>query len=1009
MRLIDVETLRLKTFYGDNIPPYAILSHTWGADDEEITFGDIQNNNINKPGNGAVKLRGCCHQAKKDHLEYVWIDTCCINKESDKELSEAINSMFQWYKKASICYTYLSDVPKEDRSHPEPKFSSSRWFERGWTLQELLAPNKLRFYNQDWISIGTKADLVNEIQVVSGISRHYLLGWKDFRQASIAQRMSWAAKRKTSREEDIAYCLLGIFDVQIPMIYGEGKGALSRLQQEIIKTTGDQSILAWGLNGAENAPNESGGMASLSAGTLAIAVSDFAHCGLIVPRKQDSALTSFFDISGGHLRINLPLHETYTGETYGLLNCGPEDKPDQVVGVPIHKISSSSAQVNYFRPQGSHPILVPTSAHTISAKRIHIQMKRQNKTRGEPGRRLWLYMYGHQKLNIGLVENYPPILWDKERALIAEVGDSEKHVRGLSFTRFRDQSKITRDVIVVLEFDIHGSQQNARYHMMTLSKTASLKDLAESFAYLRPEALGKHAASIGRLNLKLVVNEEHGLQEPMFVIRLAQISSFPEATVDADSEMDRIRPQLELIKVLQEDDQIHLQAGQLLGQRDDKSASLNRTKERLAAVEKQIVQLDEEKRLLSAEVDRALVQVQQLTLSVNEARQQQEKSWGRKPEMRRHLKELEATYGPGRWLEAIIKTQLDTGKVGRRLDNVIEIGYGHADSSGTTKLTSRADDRTPLLWAATYGHEVISELLLESGASLEARDKCRNTPLMCAASEGHEAIVRQLLEKDANVDAQNQDGKTPYDMAIANGQRTTAALIKNKKASVQAAKKESDTRLISNRRKMPEPADDYDNEDLLSAAEGGDFAAVKTLLERGAKLEIKDECSNTPLLYAVKEGHEDVAKLLLKRGANIEARNCQKKTPLMLAATKSNEGVVRLLLDTRADIEAKDGCSNTPLLFAVKERHEGVARLLLEEGAAVNAADCQNATPLILAASLGDENLVRLLVEKGADTEAKNKKGNTPLQCAMSNKHKAVSKALIELGAKKSLRVRLFL
>lgn len=154
MRLINVETLKLEKF-DNNIPPYAVLSHTWGDDIEEVSFHDIETGNIVKPGNGTIKLKGCCNQAKEDHLEYAWIDSCCINKDSSRELDEAINSMFQWYRKASICYVYLSDVPSGDNIwDPGSKFFSSRWFQRGWTLQELLAPLELRFYNKSWSSIG---------------------------------------------------------------------------------------------------------------------------------------------------------------------------------------------------------------------------------------------------------------------------------------------------------------------------------------------------------------------------------------------------------------------------------------------------------------------------------------------------------------------------------------------------------------------------------------------------------------------------------------------------------------------------------------------------------------------------------------------------------------------------------------------------------------------------------------------------------------------------------------
>ncbi len=211
MRLVNTHTLKLEEIPDDQArPSYAILSHTWGADDDEISFRDIQQGFVEKPGNGHFKFVQCCRQAKIDGLEYVWIDTCCINKDSSTELSEAINSMYQWYKDAAICYAYLRDVPAGDEVWDQgSKFRSSRWFRRGWTLQELLAPKQLHFYDTTWTSLGTKAALSGVIEETTRISRLFLLGWADLEQASVAQRMSWAASRETKRKEDTAYSFAG--------------------------------------------------------------------------------------------------------------------------------------------------------------------------------------------------------------------------------------------------------------------------------------------------------------------------------------------------------------------------------------------------------------------------------------------------------------------------------------------------------------------------------------------------------------------------------------------------------------------------------------------------------------------------------------------------------------------------------------------------------------------------------------------------------------------------------
>jgi hypothetical protein len=175
---------------------------------------------------GYDKVEHFCDIAAADGFEYLWLDTCCIDKTSSSELSEAINSMYKWYQNAEVCYVYLSDVASyEDPRELESNFVRSRWFTRGWTLQDLIAPSTVIFFADDWQEIGTKPSLQEVISAITGINANILLG-DDLESASVTQRMSWASKRKTARSEDLAYCLLGIFGVNMPMLYGEGERAL---------------------------------------------------------------------------------------------------------------------------------------------------------------------------------------------------------------------------------------------------------------------------------------------------------------------------------------------------------------------------------------------------------------------------------------------------------------------------------------------------------------------------------------------------------------------------------------------------------------------------------------------------------------------------------------------------------------------------------------------------------------------------------------------------------------
>jgi hypothetical protein len=202
MRLLNAITISFEVFY-DDPPPYAILSHTWGREHEEATFQDLRDGTAtDKPG--YLKIRACCDQAGRDGLGYAWIDTCCIDKTNSVELQEAINSMFNWYRKSTICYAYLADYdgPGGYFSIGEA-FRASKWFTRGWTLQEVIAPTKVVFYNRKWDNIGTRVDLGRLISDITGISDSVLRG-EDLELSSVAERMPWASMRKTTRPEDMA-------------------------------------------------------------------------------------------------------------------------------------------------------------------------------------------------------------------------------------------------------------------------------------------------------------------------------------------------------------------------------------------------------------------------------------------------------------------------------------------------------------------------------------------------------------------------------------------------------------------------------------------------------------------------------------------------------------------------------------------------------------------------------------------------------------------------------------
>jgi Heterokaryon incompatibility protein (HET) len=230
----------------EQAPDYVILSHRWST--EECTFADMVNAPISNPDSffrkkqGFSKVQGACDQAVRDGYEWIWIDSCCIDKSSSAELQESINSMWKYYERSNICYVYMSDVLDSTEGRSQA-FKASKWFDRGWTLQELIAPTYLEFYASNWDSIGTKFERHVELAEITNIDAMMLNRTHDLELYTAAEKFSWAAHRQVTREEDETYSLLGLFHVNMPLLYGEGSlKAFMRLQEAIYAATVDHSI-----------------------------------------------------------------------------------------------------------------------------------------------------------------------------------------------------------------------------------------------------------------------------------------------------------------------------------------------------------------------------------------------------------------------------------------------------------------------------------------------------------------------------------------------------------------------------------------------------------------------------------------------------------------------------------------------------------------------------------------------------------------------------------------------
>ena len=406
MRLLNTTTLKLHEFFDAEIPQYAILSHTWGA--EEVTFQEMTDV-FDEDGcqcgkatrrakllakSGYEKILACCRLATRDDLQYAWIDTCCIDKRSSAELSEAINSMWLWYERSVICYVYLQDVESQDvqsADNFERELTRCRWITRGWCLQELLAPRNVLFLAHDWTALGFKTYLffsrwserysqlpiyTTSISRTTGIPEAALSICKR-RHYSIAQRMSWAADRQTTRREDMAYCLIGLFDINMPLLYGERHRAFIRLQEELIRSQADHSILVFETAAVD------GGLAW----ALASSPTKFKRFGNIRKPENDTFPYRMTN-SGLEITLDVGLWHDQLG-CIALLNCWDSNWNQMILrlsgdaSVPIESetaLSVCRAAVNRNTPMFLSPASIQEFKKNGSVRRQKLLIAREPKS-----------------------------------------------------------------------------------------------------------------------------------------------------------------------------------------------------------------------------------------------------------------------------------------------------------------------------------------------------------------------------------------------------------------------------------------------------------------------------------------------------------------------------------------------------------------------------------------------------------------------------------------------------
>ncbi|KAF3075870.1 hypothetical protein CFAM422_002410 [Trichoderma lentiforme] len=932
MRLINVKTFKLEEFLDYLAPPYAILSHTWGDDSEELSFRDVEDGNINKLGIGSVKFRGCCRQAAEDGLGYAWIDTCCIDKTNLVELSEAINSMFRWYQRASICYAFLSDVPgDEDFRETGSKFHSSRWFQRGWTLQELLAPKAMRFYGaistygpqafgpqafgdtvgvQEWHLLGKRGNMSTTIASITGIPRQYLLGITALHTASVAQRMSWAAHRDTKRKEDLAYCLLGIFNITMPMIYGEGgEQAFFRLQEQIMKVTRDDSILAWGLGTNDSSTNNTG---NTTAGRImAKAPADFAQSGKIIRRDQTLKYTSSVDMSGGSIQAHLPLHTTPTGQIIGFLSCGPENNSQQVVGIPLIELSVGSSD-EYARPRGYNSSLYPITVAATEPKPIRIKHDNQENIPVDVGGLFFHYEDDDfTDINLKIIDVAPRSYWDEERALIMSTPIAHDGAVGQILIRLRHDTQDSKDFVVVLEYKKESPDTRVECLLLICSRNLLFEELVSYLPSMMQKLDGKRRAKNELLSLTIAL--ERVERQPIFVIRPELVVDGVFTTIDATVELGDKKLIRESLQLLEENEEIERESNELEDQMNSCDTSLNEIKKEQETILAKLKELEMRQKALIA-------------------------------------KEAEYT---GRRTEITTKqdeVKMKLGGLSTHWENIQE----RWDTLGQDeKLRCTLPGTTVLQWAAAKGLIEVVKQRLEDGADVNGSDQDGCTPLMTASIGGQFEVATLLIEHGARIDAQTRKDETALTAAAASGCVELVQLLIDQGADVEG-------------RGNPEGTP------LQTAAFYGHADVVRLLLDHGAQIEAGAGANRTALLLASEQGYIDVVQLLLDKGADMEAKDGSGVTALVAAFNGDKKDVIKLLINRGAQVDACDEDGKTMLIRASAGGDTEMVEQLLAIGEInLNHRDKEGRTALEWATQNSHEAIVQLLSDAEKDDREK--------------------------------------
>ncbi|KFY30276.1 hypothetical protein V494_08201 [Pseudogymnoascus sp. VKM F-4513 (FW-928)] len=1062
MRLLEFQSDGEFSLTGDlidNIPSYAILSHTWGADIEEVNFRDLTDR-TGKNKAGYNKIRFCGEQARRDGLKYFWVDTCCIDKSNNAELAEAINSMFRWYQNAAKCYVYLSDVSTNDHDYVDPSlqlwqsdFRKSRWFTRGWTLQELIAPLSVEFFGSDGKRLGDKKSLERQLHEITGIAVLALQGTA-ITSFSIKERMSWAKSRETKRAEDKAYSLLGIFGIQMTLIYSEGaENAFRRLREELYKREKKHHL------------DE---LSTVSESTFS------SHKRLKTLHSQSSSTSLYRD-------PRVPDHDLHSYSDYNANGINGTTKQSLIDQLYFSKIderltSLTAAQGTTCRWFFTKPEY--TSWHDVAKQEVHSGFLWIKGNPGTGKSTLMKLLFEEAKRNAqGDSSKITLSFFFLARGTVEEKSTTGLY-RSLLHQLFEKVVE-SRDSLEWMTVDGARTIQRNGWHEEALKQT-----LTHAIRKLKGRSLTIFVDALDECDKKQVMSMvcffeelcDHAREAKVWLQICLSSRHYPTIFIQKGIEVilereightedieQYIKSKLKLGKskqaeslrseILEKSSNIFLWVVLVLdilnSEYSDGSISLKRIRERLKAIPPKLTDLFEMILMRDGE------NLEQLQLCLK---------WilfATRP-----LKPQELYFAIQIGLDKKYTTCWDQEDI--ELDQIKT--FVRSSSKGLAEVTrNRASE-------VQFIHESVRDFLLGkyedqwSGVSGNFVGHSHEILRDCCLAQLNASINNELSIPDplpqASKAAQLRETvslKFPFlEYAVLNVLRHANSAQENKieqgdfladfplhwwillnntlekfdvrryTESVSLLYILAEKNLASLIRIHPQMESCFDIESerygppILAALATGSQEAVQSILEAQAEThqqeplrhymsksysENRNKSTKTSrdlifsrkrgVFYNVAElGDEVVLAFLCALGKlDLESKESHGWTPVLWATINGHEALAKLLLEKGADSEPKVNSGRTLLSWAVGAGHEVVTKLLLKKGADLESKSSIGRTPLSWAVGAGHEAVAKLLLKKGADLESKDISGRTPLSWAAEKGGETVTKLLLEKGA----------